>query len=459
MKPLHRPAALPRPRPLAAALLLPALATFVLSAVAAPAAKDHILFVGTDLAVGEDGAFYPVVGATKDTLKIDKDHRMEEVRTGKGANIRINRGVKLSSLSATIADVKMESVDRAAARAQLAAMQSMIMLQQESDDQADRLHGRMTLLSAVAVYRGPGATRGSEISDANVKENYQAATATYTNALPTLDQSTAAASTLLNQTIAQTAPIDDEVTLDASALPGLRLLGGSDVGGSGPGGSPGGAGPGSSTASSFIQHNTPTSSTEVELTFKVSSPTPLDHAYLVVVANYASLNDPSQVARQISTREFAHLDSHPQRVKMTHAASLNGLPFKKFDLGLYANGQEVATNLSEKRMPLTTDQAYQFFLIDYLSSHQGATLPPAPILMTPRTEFRQQVKNVNANQTIYATVDKTGDVRALSTDAAGIRKLPASMDAILQNVRFMPALNNGSPVDGRVKVTLAQLAN
>ena len=127
-------------------------------------------------------------------------------------------------------------------------------------------------------------------------------------------------------------------------------------------------------------------------------------------------------------------------------------------MALFANGQEVATNLSEKRLALTSDQAHQFFLIDYLGSHRGATLPPAPMLMTPRSEFRRQVENTETNQIIYANIDKMGNVLAMSTDAAGTQRLPASVESALQNVRFMPALEKGTPVDGRVKVTLAQLA-
>jgi hypothetical protein len=243
---------------------------------------------------------------------------------------------------------------------------------------------------------------------------------------------------------------DDEVTLDASALPGLNLLGGSAIGETGSSGS---------ASAASLQSNLAKGSIEVEISFDVSSPEPLENAYIVVIANYASPSRPGEIARQISAREFATIDSNPQKVKMSHAASMNGLPFKKFDIGLFANGQEVATNLSEKRMELTRDQAFQFFLIEYLSSHKGATVPPKPMLMTPRSEFRRQVAKAELNQTIYANVDKMGAVSAMSTDSAGTERVPASVRSALQNVRFMPALNNGAPVEGRVKVTLAQLAD
>ena len=422
---------------------------------AIPAAtKDHVLFVGTDLSVKQDGKFYRVVGANKKSLKVEKDHAVTEVRLSGGANVRINKGVKLSSRSATIANVQTESADRGSARAQLASMQAAMALYDDAGDGADRLHGTVTLLSAAKINQNARADDGSLLWDldkliaieAAQKEAVQAA---YVDALPNLDRLTTSTSTLLNQDL-MPPNSDDEVTLDASALPGLNLLGGSALGESGSS---------ASASSALSQANVPRGSAEVELTFDVSSPEPLENAYIVVVATYASLTKTGEVARQISAREFARIDSRPKRVKMSHAASVNGLPFKKFDMGLFANGQEVATNLSEKRLALTSAQAFQFFLIDYLSAHKGATLPPTPMLMTPRAEFRRQVEKAETNQTIYANVDKTGQVLAMSADAAGTQRLSSSLESALQNVRFMPALNNGDPVEGRVKVTLAQLAN
>jgi hypothetical protein len=409
-----------------------------------PVPKDHVLFVGTDLAVKEGKEFYHVVGAKKDALQIEKGRQLAEVRLGQGANIKVSRGVKLSSLSATISDLRTESVDRASARAQLAAMQASMALQDATRDTEDRLHGNMTALSAVAV------SENAPISRANLDAIQASSSAAYVSALPQLDQLSTASSDLLIQYLMQTDLTDDEVTLDASALPGLKTLGGSPSSDFRPSGS-------ANTRS--LRSNASSGTAEVELTFTVSSPAPLDHAYIVVVANYGSSHKPDEVARQISAKEFGHIDSHPQRVKMTHAASINGLPFRKFDMGLYANGQEVATNLSEKRLPLTRDQAFQFFFLDYLSTHKGATLPPTPLLMTPRSEFRHQVEKSDASQKIHAKVDKMGNVVGISTDRAGTLPLPADLQSALQNVRFLPALEKGAPVDGKVEVTLGQLAN
>jgi hypothetical protein len=412
-----------------------------------PDKKDHVLFVGTDLSVRQNGKFYRVVGANKKSIKIEKDHALSDVRLAGGADIRINKGVKLSNLTAKIGKIQTESIDRESARAQLAAMQASMALMDEAGDNQDRLHGRMVALSAVAI--NPDAAAGAAISRANLDVMQAAASASYISALPDLARMNSAVSTLLTQTIMQPKP-DEDVTLDASALPGLHTIGGNGLSESGSG---------SSTSISLSQPSAPSASTEVELTFELSSPEPLENAYIVVVANYASPNKPNEVARQISAREFAVIDSHPKQVKLTHAASVGGLPFRKFDMGLFANGQEVATNLSEKRLALTSDQAFQFFLIDYLSSHKGATLPPTPMLMKPRAEIRRQLAKIQREQSVYANVDKMGNILAMSSDAAGNQPLPSSVQSALQFVRFMPALNNGAPVEGRIKVTLAQLAN
>jgi len=379
---------------LASVALLIAIAS---PAVAAGNSKEYVLFVGTDLAVKQDGQFYHVVGAGKDVLKVDRDRQVREVKQLSGAQIKISRGVKLSSLAATISNVRTDSYDRAAAQAQFEAMRTSMMLTDEANLTEDRMHGRMVLASAVAV--GGGSTGGDQ-SVAGVAKQQREATSAYTD-----------------------------------ALPGVEAL--------------------NSTASTFyFDQSGRRDSAEVSLSFDVSSPEPIENAYLVIVANYG---DADKIARQISTRELKRIDDHPRRIKVSQAASISGLAFKNFDFGVYAGGQEVATNLSDKRMPLTADQAYQFFLIDYLSSHAGATTPPVPMLMTPRTEFRQRVGGAEVERPIYAQVDKSGMVVSYSEDEAGTGKLSASLESALRDVRFMPALQNGTPVDGRVKLTLSEL--
>jgi hypothetical protein len=381
--------------------LFPVVFSFALSTRAAPAAKDHTLFVGTDLAVKHDGTYHHVVGADNDALKIEAGGAIESISLRKASDIRITKGVKLSTLTATISHVKTDSVARADAAAQLAAMQSNLMMNEEASMAADRAHGRMILASAVTG--GGGSATGAGTSTAAISAAYQQAASDY-----------------------------------AGALPGLSLLAGS--------------------ADTLLAHKlSDTDATDVELSFDVSSPQPLEHAYLVIAADYEDPGKPGVLSRQISTRALARIDKHPQAVRLNNPTSIGGMKFKKFDIALFADGQEVATNLSENKMPMTADEAYQFFRLDYLASHKGESHPPVAMLMTSRSEFRQTVQDADLNRPLYATIDETGSVVAISADAAGQQDLPAAMKSALQNVRFVPALKGGSPVDGRLKFTLAEL--
>jgi len=381
---------------LASLVLLPSR----LAAGSSPGSKDYVLFVGTDLAIKQDGQYYHVVRAGRNSMQIERNHQLEDVRSAGVSEVKVTRGVKLSSLTASISEVKTDSYDRAAAQAQFDAMRSSMMLVDEASSGADRLHGQLMVANGAGV--DPNSGMGAAITAAAIAKMQQDATSAYTGALPGVESMGSAASTF------------------------------------------------------YFEKRGRTDSAEVDLSFDVSAPQPIENAYVVVVANYGS---DDKIARQISVRELKRIDTHAQRVRVSQAASVAGLPFKRFDFGLYAGGQEIATNLSDKRMPLTADQAYQFFLIDYLSSHTGATTPPVPMLMTPRTDFRRQIQDTDATQTIYAQVDKTGSVLALSTDESGASKPSASVETALRQVRFMPALQNGAPVDGRVKITLSELLN
>ncbi len=386
--------------PLLALAFVPALTPLARADTPASAPKDHILFVGLNLAVKDNGKYVPVVGATNRALEFVANHQLKQVALRDAGDIRISRGVKLSALTATIGNMRTDSVNRAAARAQLDAMHGAMAMMDEAAMSRDR---------AVAEMTNADLQGGSNQPDPRDAANRTEPAATsamrdIANMLPGADANIANASSFM---------IDDMAPNPA--------LG------------------------------------EVELSFEVSAPRPLEQAYLVVIADYASTTDPKDIARQVTARALGQIDTKPRKVWMLHPAVIAGREFKKFYLGVYAEGQEVATNLSEKRLELTRDQAYQFFLIDYLAAHRSDTRPPSAMLMVSRAEFRHQVGGARLDQPVYARVDKTGALVALSADEAGTEKIPASIDTALQQVRFVPALDKGQPVDGRARLTLAAL--
>ncbi len=367
----------------------------------APAAapKDYTLFVGLDLAVQQDGSFHHVVGATNRGLLVEAGARTREIPTDQAAQLQISRGVKLSTAVATIDNVKTDSVDREAARLQLEAFRAFTVMTTYTADAQDRLQGQMAL---AATQNFPADNLNPDpATQVKVRE----AEAAYQAALP---------GTMYNLDIA-----------------------------------------GSMLASNLTRASRPT----VEISFDVSAPQPLENAYLVVVAEYAADGNANAVARQVSARSLGRIDATPRKVTMAHTASAPGYTFKRFHIGLFADGQEVATTLSNGRLALTEDQAYQFFVANYLIAQKGQTRAPVPMLMTSRADLRRRAEAAPLQADIYAKVDKNGALLALSSDEAGSVPVAAPVAAALQKVRYAPALDKGVPVAGQVKFSLASLVN
>src|SRR5258708_7894771 len=75
------------------------------------AAKDHSLFIGVDIAVERKGKFYRVIGAQKNALQIMLNHQVTAVPLSEAANLRIDRGVKLSNLRASVTNLRGDKGD------------------------------------------------------------------------------------------------------------------------------------------------------------------------------------------------------------------------------------------------------------------------------------------------------------------------------------------------------------
>ena len=149
------------------------------------------------------------------------------------------------------------------------------------------------------------------------------------------------------------------------------------------------------------------------------------------------------------------MDAKPRKVALYQTPFPEGFHLRNYTIALYGNGQEVATNLSDTKMELTRDEAYQYIFVDYLSTHKGQTRPPAAVLMAPRAELKRLPAS-ELSQSVYVHVDKEGHVIKVSTDESGKHDAGSNIASALQYFRFIPALDKGVAVNGRAKLTVAE---
>jgi hypothetical protein len=197
----------------------------------------------------------------------------------------------------------------------------------------------------------------------------------------------------------------------------------------------------------------------MDVRFDVSAGKPLDHPYVVLVGRYRGKNGSSGAIRNwISAQALGRIDSNPAKIHILTGGLPRGFESNGIELHLYNDGQEVATNISSKRVQLTRDDAFEYVKMDYVSNHKGATLPAVPAMGNLPADLPSRLAGGQYSQPFYVKVSKDGlAARAYVDEACSQPVNDSYIDAVIRNIRFNPALDEGKPVEGVVTLKLGQL--
>ncbi len=192
----------------------------------------------------------------------------------------------------------------------------------------------------------------------------------------------------------------------------------------------------------------------VLVTCEVSAPVPVQNAYVVVVAHYRDKQDPTNPKRWIFAKDLERIGPEPQKVRVMQGGFPEGYELVRSTVHLYGNGLEFGTNVSDKNVRLSREEAHQYLVMEHVAGHKGATLPPAVALGLadgdlPATQSEQQ---------IYVKVSRDGLPLGVFRDADCIQPGGAELERLVAVVRFTPALNKGKAVESVAKLKVAELA-
>ena len=188
----------------------------------------------------------------------------------------------------------------------------------------------------------------------------------------------------------------------------------------------------------------------VEVTFEVSSETPINEPYVVLVAQYHERSSPLGTARNwIYAKALEPIDNKPRKVRILQGGFPAGFELEKLQIHFYNHGEELATNAADKRVPLTRDEAFQYIMIDYVTSHKGANVPATPAMSKLPADFRTRLQGGQFSQTFFVKVGKDGLPVDAFVDQSCLQKVEDPyLQTVIKDIRFKPALENGQPVDG-----------
>jgi len=196
----------------------------------------------------------------------------------------------------------------------------------------------------------------------------------------------------------------------------------------------------------------------IRLSFDVTSEEDLAQPYFAVIAQIRDRDSkPGQVRKWAYVRALSQLHAGASRkVNVYQGGMPPGYILESCEVHLYNRGEELATNLSRKRVPLTDEEAAEYRIIEYVGANKGRTLPATPATKT----LRASLTPAQLNMTCYVCVAKDGRVVAVfrDTDAKQPLQDPV-LESALKTLRFKPALNAGKPVESITPITLGRLAS
>jgi hypothetical protein len=106
---------------------------------------------------------------------------------------------------------------------------------------------------------------------------------------------------------------------------------------------------------------------------------------------------------------------------------------------------------------MTRAEVFAYLTRQYLDAHKGQTLAPVSMGAAANSRVHGGIAADDLNRRVELAVGSDGRVADCSPGDSSTGRISEAAKAYLMGLHFYPALSNGSPVDGKIEVTLAEL--
>ena len=383
---------------------------------ASPDEKTHTLFMGLDLSLEHEKTFHRVRDVSGDSFVITAKSAPVFLPVNRAShNLRVASVLKLTSVSATIASLSSERVYSPRNDPRMQRLKEMNRSSAAlGDAQSLAIDKAAAATQAITpIYAGSGDSSGSgaRAQEAAAQRNAQLADEAFASA----EQLSIRADPAMASADLYAGRIADDLSAELFDA--------------------------------------------IEVNFELSSEMPLNNPYFLLVARFREPKAAQSTARNwIYAKSLDPIGSKPVKVHVMKAGFPPGYLLEEFKVHLYNRGDEVATNVSTKRVPLTRDEAFEYVKIQYLSSHKAATLPATPVMGKLPADLNVRLTGGQLNQTYFVKVSKDGNAGEAFLDESCSQKVEdLYLESVLKSIRFKPALEKGKPVDDVARLKLDDL--
>jgi len=192
------------------------------------------------------------------------------------------------------------------------------------------------------------------------------------------------------------------------------------------------------------------------ISFQVSAPEEIGDAYGVIRVFFRTPEKPDELLTSIRFSGLRNVGPKPQKVFFLHEGITPGFTLENYDIHVYTNGRELATNLSKNRVELTLDEIHQFLILKYGTENSGGGAPVGIAVELFDNDLRALVPDDQKNRGVEVVVNAEGRATKVTLENSGWSSADAYLVQTLMQVRNLPALRNHKPVSDTGRFVLSE---
>ena len=361
-------------------------------------------FVGIDLEIPHESGFYPLLRLENNNAIIKVNGETIKEPLGKLENFQVKKGTKFSTNFVEVEELECEPGYSVDADPTLRAMRTNAMLNDISDQAIAKFDASVRQVDAAigglaAANADTSMDRGAKI--ANAQANLSTAQANFASA---------------NNTMNSVPSYVTKGQLGNTAY---------DV---------------------------------VNVSMRVKAARPMEDPILVMVIRLKDRPNGEVTASWMHFRALGPISTTESTINFTEPSYPDGKYVDSTEVFFFSNGNEIATNLSPKRVDLSPEQVRTFATFQYTTQNLGKTLPPKPGWFVLDSRIFRNTDPKLLDATLHLTVDENGFVKQVKTNATSDEYALDAMKEIMQDLMFYPALDKGNPVAGTLDIRLNDYA-
>lgn len=397
-------------------------------AVPSPSVKTHTLFMGVDLSVAQEKQFYHVRDVAGGSFVIDVKGRPEFIAMdrflGAPINLRVDPALKLSRLSATLTNLKGE-------RAYTAGNNPRMALSSQQADTQIALSDKASIAEAHAMNLA-AATSGTTTLTLETADSL--------NSSHPWTWKRAGGRPISSNQVAQI--VNESRDTSRRAAEAMSVM---------------------TDPLAFQKRLEVELAKELydamEVNFEAACAEPLNNPFVVVITRFHDKDaKPGQSKNWIYAKSLDPITDRGVKVHVLQGGFPKGFVVESYQVHLFNQGLEVATNVAPKRVPLTLDEAATYMNLEYQRLHKADTLPAKVALTQLPADFQTRLARGEGKAPLWVKVSAAGGVTGAFLDEECAEKVTdAFLLAAVRDIRFQPALEKGKPVESLSRLKLTDL--